>query len=562
MIGIMRSGGGPPLGWKHARMPLDSLIDPATASDAGGVAGRRGQKHQDHVAASYVIAMLSDPSIAQIECETADDVTIRRAAPGGGTDNEYVQVKTTDNEDKWTATALLAREDGREGTSIAERSLACDTHPGEPTFRLVTNREPRGNLASFKKTRNARSAADANFQTASASIAKRYASFKSRNGRTLADWCGKLLWEVEPDLARLADRNTLELHKLANKAGERPSTVDVVAAYGELLNMVIDAGDASRVLTPERKRITREDARTWWRSRIAAFAAETRRIVKVYRVRTDEFFSRFVFLPEDTINRTLAAYDVEYDGGRWRSEELVRHLIDWIPEVVLPPDILATFDHLSARATLSRAVKACEVRGALPAEELLTELMLHAILRHHHGSEPIACKIFHMSGGRMTFSSAHILLDDAGDQLWLGQTRVTVAADRATLPSAVAASLEAALNRTVLREEREIVLQLRHPAHLSDHDLGRSMAAHGRVDDLLSVLHVPVLIAYDSSVLGGGFSDNYLEDLRTEAEDIYKDLKSELQTDFRDVRIHIFLIPVECAGTLARAFEAALRTHR
>jgi hypothetical protein len=112
----------------------------------GGVAGRRGQKHQDHVAASYVIAMLSDPSIAQIECETADDVTIRRAAPGGGTDNEYVQVKTTENEDKWTATALLAREDGREGTSIAERSLACDTHPGEPTFRLVTNREPRGNL--------------------------------------------------------------------------------------------------------------------------------------------------------------------------------------------------------------------------------------------------------------------------------------------------------------------------------------------------------------------------------------------------------------------------------
>lgn len=44
-------------------MPPKSLIDAAVASDAGGVAGRRGQKHQDHVAASFVIDMLDDPSI-------------------------------------------------------------------------------------------------------------------------------------------------------------------------------------------------------------------------------------------------------------------------------------------------------------------------------------------------------------------------------------------------------------------------------------------------------------------------------------------------------------------
>lgn len=558
----MRLGGEPPTGRKLAFMPFDSLIDPATASDAGGVAGRRGQKHQDHVAASYVIAMLSDPGIAQIECETADDITIRRSAADGGTDNEYVQVKTTDNEDKWTATALLAREDGREGSSIAERSLACDAHPGEPSFRIVTNREPRGNLASFKRPPGSRSPTDAALQAASASIAKRYPSFRSINGRSLGDWCDRLLWEVEPDLARLADRNTLELHKLANKQGERPSTVDVEAAYGQLLNIVIDAGDASRVLTPERKRISREAARAWWRGRIAAFAAETRRTVKVYRVRTDEFFSSFMLLDESAISRTLAAYDVEYDGERWRSEELVRHLIDWIPEVVLPPEILATFDHLSARAVLSRAIRACDARGALPTQELLTELMLHAILRHHHGSEPIACKIFHMSAGLMTFGSAHIVFDDAGDQLWLGQTRVTVAADRAALPSAVAASLKASLDRNVLREEREIILQLRHPAHLSDHELGRSMAAHGRVDDLLAVLHVPLLIAYDSATLGRGFSADYLEGLRAEAEGIYEKLKAELHVDFGDVRIHIFLIPVECAATLARAFETALRAGR
>lgn len=544
------------------RMPLDSLIEPSGASDAGGVAGRRGQKYQDHVAAGFVVAMLSDPSILQIECETADDVTIRRAGDAGITDNEYVQVKTTENEDKWTVQALLARDEGRVGTSIAERSLACDAHPGEPSFRLVTNREPRANLAAFKKARSTRSTSDAALVAASTSIAKRYPSFTSPAGRTLTDWCERLLWEVEPSIERLAERNVLELHRLANRHGERPTTSEIEAAYSMLLNMVIDAGDASRVLAPDRKRIPRVEAVRWWRGRIEAFAIERRKVVKVYRVATDEFFSRFLSRTEEAIKRTLSAFDVEFDGGRWRSRELVEHLINWVPEVVLPPEILATFDHHTARKLLARAVRACEARGALPSDELLAELILHAILRHHHGSEPIACKIFHMSGGTLTFGSAHIVLDDDGDQLWLGQARLTVAADLASLPAAVATSLRSGLDRDVLKEEREIVLQLRHPAHLSEHDLGRSMAAHGRIDDLLAVLHVPLLVAYDSAILAGGFSDNYLEGLRAEAESIYADLKNGLQTDFRDIRIHIFLIPVECADTLARTFGSALGARR
>lgn len=537
---------------------MKSLIDPVAASNVGGVSGRRGQKHQDHVAASFIIDMLNDSSILQVECETADDVTVRWMTDGIAI-NEYVQVKTTDGDGKWTVQELVARTASRPGTSIAERSLACDAHDELPLFRLVTVREPRGNLVHFKTARNKREAAAQKIALAAAPFANKYPTFKSKNLRTLADWARSLLWQVEPSFEKLADRNKLELLRLAGRDGERPGFGDIEAAYALLLDMVIDAGDACRVSAASDKCIPRVKAVRWWQDRLGEFAAESRRILKVYRVTTNDFFSAFHLRSEPSINRTLSAYDVEYDGPDWRCGELADYLIEWIPEVALSPEILATFDHLSAQTVLPRAIEACDANGRLTPQILLSELMLHAILRHHHKSEPVACKLFHMSAGVLTFSSAHVIFDDAGDQLWLGQTRIVTATDRAQMPNAIAAALKAALEKDVLKRERKTILQLRHPRHLSDHDLGRAMGVNGKVEDLLSVLHVPILIAYDSDILSAGFSSDYVSKLRDEAETLYDAVKTGLALEFVDIKIHIFLVPVECAGTLTRAFDAAIR---
>lgn len=542
-------------------MPPKSLIDAAVASDAGGVAGRRGQKHQDHVAASLVIEMLDDPLMLQIECETADDVTIRWMIDGIAT-NEYVQVKTTDGDTKWSLQELTSREGKRAGTSIAERSLACDAHNEAPLFRLVTVREPRGNLAHFKTKRHNRAVLAGLMALATGPFSNKFPGFKSKNQRTLADWAERLLWQVEHNVDKLADRNKLALLRLANRDGERPNFSQIEATYLALLNIVIDAGDASRVSAPAEKCIARADAARWWKCQVDGFAAESRRILKVYRIATNEFFSSFHQKSELPINRSLSAYDVEYDGREWRCNELAEYLIEWIPEVVLSPEILATFDHLSAQTVLPRAIAACDAHGQLTTQTLLSELMLHAILRHHHKSEPIACKIFHMNAGTLVFSSAHVILDDSGDQLWLGQTRMSAATDRDGIPSAIASALETAFERDVLKRERKMILQLRHPQHLIDHNLGRSMTANGKIDDLLSVLHVPILIAYDSEVLSVGFTDEYIDNLSNEADALYEAIKAGVSSEFRDIKIHIFLVPVECADTLTRTFDTALRRKR
>ena len=88
------------------------------------------------------------------------------------------------------------------------------------------------------------------------------------------------------------------------------------------------------------------------------------------------------------------------------------------------------------------------------------------------------------------------------------------------------------------------------------------MAANGKIDDLLSVLHIPLLIAYDSEVLAEGFTHDYLDGLRQEANVVSAAIQAELGTDLRDFKIHIFLIPVECADTLSDLFETTLKADR
>ncbi|NEJ83025.1 DUF4297 domain-containing protein, partial [Rhizobium leguminosarum] len=65
-------------------MNINPLVDPYAASDAGGVKARQGFTFQDHIAASFLLALLSDPALLQVECETGDDIALRWDRNGRG----------------------------------------------------------------------------------------------------------------------------------------------------------------------------------------------------------------------------------------------------------------------------------------------------------------------------------------------------------------------------------------------------------------------------------------------------------------------------------------------
>lgn len=538
-------------------MKLSSLVDPALASDSGGVAGRIGYDFQAHVAAAFVLDMIAAPNLLQVECETADDIALRWER-NGRSEIEYVQVKTTDGDSKWGVAELTARDKSKVGSSVMEKSLECDKHPENALFRFVSSRDVRGDLALFKIRRDKRYIPNPRFDQLVQSFGKKYRTFKSSQGRTTRDWAANMLWDVEGNEAALQGKNILKLLRLAEDAGERPSSQLAEEAYDNLLKRVATASKASRVTAPHAKSLPRSDAWTWWNSWLSRMRSEGQRTLKVYSATPDTFFAKIANVEESHIKRCLQAFDAEFDGGVWRRDELARYLVDWLPEITLPPKVLASYSHLEARALTKRALEAFATSGNIAIDRLLAELMLNAILREYSQSEPISCKLFTKSAGVIHTNSAHILHTSSTDEIWLGQARLATASSHEAVVSEAIGQIEETFDRDVLKREREVIVQLRDPSHLKATNIERSLSVNAKLDDFLKVLRIPILIAYDSMVIGGGDQTDYVSKLIAEVKTSYEQLKSRLHLNLRDAHISIFLIPVECAVSMTVSFERYL----
>ncbi|MBP1806875.1 hypothetical protein J2Z33_002742 [Rubellimicrobium aerolatum] len=495
--------------------------------------------------------------VMQLECETGDDVVVRRNE-AGSVINEYIQVKTTEKDSKWNIAELIARDSGRKGSSVCEKSLLCDKHGDTAWFRLVTTRQVCTKLLPFTLPRAKRSS-NTTLAGLVASFSKRYRDIKSASGRTLEDWSRCLLWEVEGDEQSLIARNTNALLKLAGGRGLYPAFHLIDETYQRLVQKTRAMGDEPSS-NPDGKVWSRSDCLTWWEEQLRQMREAATAAVKVYQIfDAPRFFSELHTVDDSEINRALYAYDVEYDGQVWRKSELIEHLLDWLPEVALSPRVLASYNHLSARRLPGEALKALDRRGPADMPHLIAALILHAILRHHFGAEPIACRIFFSIAGTMRSTSAHIVPLVTGEEIWLGRSRLVTASNHHAVVSEVLSELRTALTRDVLHEERDIIIQLREPRHLRADNLDGILKSTGKTSDLLKVIRLPILVAYDSTTLQSGFNAVYVNLLQREVEDEYVRIKNQIGDELSGIQVSIFLVPIECATTLARDFEKQLR---
>lgn len=542
-------------------MTLQSLIELAAASDAGGVAGRVGYDYQAHVAAGFVLKMISDPELAQVECETADDVTLRWQR-NVRSEIEYVQVKTTDDNSKWGIAELTQRTQSKVGSSLMEKSLACDAFSnGYAMFRFVSSRDVRGDLRNFKIPREKRLPADPRIGKLIKSFGGKYRNFKSPQRNSTAYWAENMFWEVEANEAALEQKNIHRLLREAENKGEHPSISSAEAAYDNLLKVVFLASKASRVTDPEEKAISRESALAWWKVWLSKFSDANLRSLKVYKANQSEFFSLISDVSEIDIKRSLQAFDAEFDGGTWRKDDLARYLCDWLPEISLQAKVLASFSHLEARQLVKRALEAFKASEAIEIERLLAELLLHAVLRQYRKSEPFACKLFTSSAGLIHKNSAHIVHTNSLDEIWLGQARLVAADSHEDTISEVLGQISQTFDRDIVKREREVIVQLRDPNHMKSINIERALERNSKLDEFLKVLRVPILIAYDSDVVGCGESSDYVENLICEVDARYTKMKSALPENMQDVEVCIFLIPVECVVALAASFKGHLDGH-
>lgn len=526
-------------------------------SDVGGVAARLGFKYQDHIAAMFVLQMIDDRRILQVECETSDDITLlhRRSTE---TYAEYVQVKSTDRDKKWTFKEITDRDSSGKDrpTSLAEKSLLTDKAGANPRFRIVARRSVNATAAALLEPVDRRNPAGAIEALATKILAKHRAT-RSAMGNDLGYWTRNACWEVLPGVDHVELKNLHAISTMAEAAGANPTNSHVKAIYRDLLAMVDAAAVATRK-QPELKTISRAEAVAWWEKQLAETNAAQTKTSKPYRTKGDRFFAEIHRVDAD-FHRSSSGYDALYERKVWRSRQLARHLADWVPELTLKASELVEVTPLNMRAKFEAALQVVKAERALDVGNLLAETLLHAVLRHWFGSEPVPCKLFHRSthGDKVT-KNAHLVHGEKGDELWIGRTHLFDERDPAPLYARIGAELTDALDTELLVEERGIILQLREPQHYTDHAIGAALSPGAPIDDFIRVLCLPLLIAYDSSVLSDGHADDYQARLVEEIAQLGAGVTASLPASVEEVRVHVFLIPVENLAVLKDQFAEHL----
>ncbi|MGO7175368.1 dsDNA nuclease domain-containing protein [Rhizobium ruizarguesonis] len=521
-------------------------------SDAGGVAARVGFKFQDHIAAMYVLEMISDRRVRQVECETSDDIAVIRASPAGAA-IEYIQVKTTDGNSKWTLKEITQRTVKGRPTSLIEKSLVCDKGVPDATFKLVTSRPPNSSLTILTKPIGDRDPLG-EIASLATRLHDKYRTTTSENGRDLDYWVRNVRWEVHSSSDVVSMKNLQTISRLAEEKGANPTNSHTKEIYNELLRMVEDAASASRS-NQSAKIIGHVTATEWWLAKIAESQDRQRNSAKPYRARGSKFFVQVHEFREDIARRYSSGYDAQYERRVWRGQQLARYLADWIPEVSLKASELPEIDQLNLRRKLEEGFRAIRADSTLDSNLLLGETLIHAVLRHFFASEPIACKIFHRSPtGDGVTRNAHIIHSPEGDQIWLGRSYLFQGTNWDEMLDQAMSVLAEAVRTEVLVEEREIILQLREPQHLLGNSLEDALDRGSPIDALLQVLCLPILIAYESAVLGGGHSSDYQAKLRDEIETRARSLLGALPPDLDEVQVHVFLVPVLDLNALAAQF--------
>lgn len=523
-------------------------------SDAGAVSARSGFKYQDHVAANFVLKMLGDRRIVQVECETSDDITMI-SIRDGVLCPEYIQVKTTDKDSKWTSTELSTRDPkGKLPTSLIEKSLLCDKHGSNARFRLVGRRAVNKTLAALLDPIETRRA-DGGIANIASAFKKKFPTTTSENGHDIEYWTTNAYWEVFSGMDSLEHKNLQVISRLAEEEGANPTHSQSKEIYRSLLEKVEAAALASRRNQAE-KIIERREAIVWWKSHLETCFASQRASAKPYRAKGERFFVQIHNIDHATLMRRSSGYDTQFERKTWRSEQLARYLSDWIPEVTLRASELVEIDQLNLRRKVEEGLRTIKANGTVDIDRLLSETLLHAVLRHWFESEPIACKLYHRSalGDRIT-KNAHLVHAAEGDQLWLGRTHLFKGTDKNELLATIRDELTDAMQTDVLVEERDIILQLREPQHLISNSLSLALERGAPIDELIKVLCLPVLVAYDSEVLAKGHADDYADHLAGEALAMAETCIGAIPAELNEVQVHVFLIPVQRISALTASFE-------
>ncbi len=251
-----------------------------------------------------------------------------------------------------------------------------------------------------------------------------------------------------------------------------------------------------------------------------------------------------------------------YERGEWRAAQFADHVMKWLPEFALTASEYEAIRGVNAVDSLRLAAKLVYESDKYQKRGEFGELILHIAIRQVFQSLPAISKIYYKTARNETvkgFDAVHVVGNDDDLELWLGEVKFY--SDVTSAIREVVSELRDHLSTDYLRSEFMLIINKIDDSWPHAKALRKLLSPDTSLDQVFRRACVPILLTYDSSSLAShslcadGCPDDLLEELKRH----HADFTSRSRTLPREVRLHLFLLPLNTKEVLIQVLHERLR---
>jgi hypothetical protein len=126
------------------------------------------------------------------------------------------------------------------------------------------------------------------------------------------------------------------------------------------------------------------------------------------------------------VSPTLIGLCAGYEAGSWRAQQLVSHMMEWLPDFALTYEERRSFGTQNAVRRMRKAAHTIYKTEKFAKRGEFGELLLHIAIRQIFNTVPAISKIYYKDSSNDTvkgFDAVHVVVSEGSLELWLGEAK-------------------------------------------------------------------------------------------------------------------------------------------
>lgn len=260
------------------------------------------------------------------------------------------------------------------------------------------------------------------------------------------------------------------------------------------------------------------------------------------------------------ITPMLTGWCVGYELGEWRSQQLAKHLLTWLPEFALRYSEWRGLGAHNALQLIGKAAASIYTSDKFQKRGEFGEILLHVMIRQRFKSVPAISKYYYKDSSNDTvkgFDAVHVVGDSDTWELWLGEVKFYDSISNAIRD--VVAELQEHTQRDYFRSEFSAITNKIDDDWSDASKLRELINQNTSLDRIFKAVCIPVLLTYDSDAIKNYdiVCDDYTKAFEEEVLRYHSLFASKKLPG--NVIIRLFLMPLKEKKALVQQMDGVLK---